>query len=75
VAERVKPFIFQGVLYWFGQDNKFWQVLQLEQVPTILKELCYGVDGRHFYSNIITQIFWCWLMVAHHEPRCLWIFF
>jgi hypothetical protein len=33
-------------------------------MPIILKELHYGVDGRHFSSNITTQFFWCWLLVA-----------
>ncbi len=29
LAQRVKPFVFQeGILYWFGQDNKFHQILQ-----------------------------------------------
>jgi hypothetical protein len=27
-SERVKPFVLQGVLYRFGQDNKFRRVLQ-----------------------------------------------
>jgi hypothetical protein len=33
----------EGVLYKFGQDNKFRQVLQLKQVSTILQELHGGV--------------------------------
>ncbi len=44
LAQIVKPFMFrEGVLYKFGQDNKFRQVLQLKQVSTILQELHGGV--------------------------------
>lgn len=60
-------YIDLGKITSFDKFNK-------EQVPIILEELHYGVDGRHFSSNITTQIFWCWLLVAHHEPKCSWIF-
>jgi len=40
LARRTKPFVFQkGVLYVFGQNNKFCLVLQLEHVPIVLQEL------------------------------------
>jgi hypothetical protein len=29
LAQRAKPFVLQeGTLYWFGQDDKFHQILQ-----------------------------------------------
>ncbi len=58
LAQRAKPFVLQeGVLYIFGQDNKFCQVLQPKEVPTILQELHGGVARRHFSSNVtMTQI-------------------
>jgi len=38
LAQRLKLFVLQiGILYRFGQDNKFCCVLQLEEVPTILQ--------------------------------------
>jgi hypothetical protein len=56
-AQKVKPFVFQeGVLYRFGHVNRFCQVLQLEQVPTILQELHGGVVGGHFSSDITMKI-------------------
>jgi hypothetical protein len=44
-----------GVLYRFGQDNRFCYVLQLKQMPTILQELHNGVGGRHFSLSIIVR--------------------
>jgi len=44
-----------GVLYRFGQDNRFCCVLQLEQMPTILQELHNGVGGKHFSLSIIVR--------------------
>jgi hypothetical protein len=44
-----------GILYRFGQDNKFCHVLQLERVPTILQELHNGFGGRHFSLNIMVK--------------------
>ncbi len=47
LAQRAKPFVLQeGVLYKFGQVNRFCQVLQLEHVPTTLQELHGGVARR-----------------------------
>jgi hypothetical protein len=37
------------------QDNKFHNVLQHEQVPTILQELHSGVGGGHCFSNIMVR--------------------
>jgi hypothetical protein len=29
LGHKAKPFVLQeGILYWFGQDNKFHQILQ-----------------------------------------------
>jgi hypothetical protein len=29
LGQKAKPFVLQeGILYWFGQDNKFHQILQ-----------------------------------------------
>jgi hypothetical protein len=28
LTQKAKPFVLQGVLYKFGQDNRFHQVLQ-----------------------------------------------
>jgi len=57
----------EGVIYIFGHDNKFHQVLQLTQVPTILRELHGRVLGRHFFSNItmkkILDVGYWWLMM------------
>ncbi len=57
----------EGVLYRFGQVNRFCQVLQLEQVPTFLQELHGGVARRHFSSDItmkkILDASYWWLMV------------
>jgi hypothetical protein len=44
-----------GVLYRFGQNNRFCHVLQLEQMPIVLQELHSGIGGRHFPSNIIMR--------------------
>ncbi len=68
LAQKAKPFVLQeGVLYIFGQDNKFCQVLQPKKVPTILQELHGGVARRHFSSNVtMTQILdarYQWLMM------------
>jgi hypothetical protein len=41
----------------FGQDNKFCHVLQLEQVPIILKELHGGIGGTHFSLDITVRKF------------------
>jgi len=47
LAQRTKPFMLQkGVLYKFGQDNRFFEVLQLKHVSTILQELHGRVIGR-----------------------------
>jgi hypothetical protein len=35
----VHTFVLQGILYRFGQDNKFQRVLQLEHVSISLQEL------------------------------------
>jgi hypothetical protein len=43
----------EGIMYRFGQDNRFHQVLQLGHVSIILQKLHEGVTGRHFSSNII----------------------
>ncbi len=66
-AQRAKPYVLQGVLYKFGQVNMFCQVLQLEQVPTILQELHGGVAGGHFsfditMRKILDASYW-WLMM------------
>jgi hypothetical protein len=42
----------EGVLNRFGQDNKFHQVLQPEQMPTILQKLHATVLKGHSSSNI-----------------------
>ncbi len=56
LAQRAKPFMLQEeIMYRFGQNNKFHQILQLNQVSTILQELHGGVTRRHFSSNIIVQ--------------------
>jgi hypothetical protein len=66
LTQRAKPFMFQkGVLYRFGQDNKFCQVLQLKQVSTILQKLHGGVAGGHLsydftMQNILNVGYW-WL--------------
>jgi hypothetical protein len=53
LTQRPKPFVLQnGILYKFGQDNKFRFVLQPKQVLTILQELHSGVGGGHFFSDI-----------------------
>jgi hypothetical protein len=37
LTQKTKPFVLQeGILYIFGQDNRFCQVLQLKHVPIIL---------------------------------------
>jgi hypothetical protein len=48
--------VFQErVPYKFEQDNKFCQVLQPKQVPTILQELHGGVTGGYFSFDIIVK--------------------
>jgi hypothetical protein len=47
--------LHKGVLYIFGQDNRFCQVLQLEKMSIILQEIHGGVVGGHFSFNIIMQ--------------------
>jgi hypothetical protein len=48
--------VFQErIPYKFGQDNKFRQVLQPEQVPTILQELHGGVARGYFSFDIIVR--------------------
>jgi hypothetical protein len=42
----------KGVLHKFEQDNMFHQVLQPEQVSTILQELRGGITRRHFSFDI-----------------------
>jgi hypothetical protein len=42
----------KGELYWFKQDNKFCQILQLEQVSTVLQEFHGGIARGYFSSNI-----------------------
>ncbi len=57
----------EGILYIFGQDNKFHQVLQPKEVPTILQKLHGRVIGRHFSSNVtmtqILDVYYWWLMM------------
>jgi hypothetical protein len=56
LVQRAKPFVLQdGVLYRFGQNNRFCHVLQLEQMPIVLQELHSGIRGGHFPSNIIMR--------------------
>jgi hypothetical protein len=56
LPQRAKPFVLQkGTLYKFGQDNWFRQVLQSKQVSKVLQQLCGGIAGRHFFSNITVQ--------------------
>ncbi len=45
----------ERVPYKFGQDNKFRQVLQLEQVLAILQELHGGVAEGYFSFDIIVR--------------------
>jgi hypothetical protein len=53
LTQRPQPFVLQnGILYRFGQDNKFPFILQPEQMPIQLQELHSGVGGGHFFSNI-----------------------
>jgi hypothetical protein len=52
---RAKSYVLQnGILYRFGQDNRFCHVLQPKHVPIILQELHSGVGG-HFSSNITVK--------------------
>ncbi len=56
LPQRAKPCVFQErIPYKFGQDNKFCQVLQQEQVRTILQELHGRVAGRYFSFDIIVR--------------------
>ncbi len=56
LAQMAQPFMLQkGILYIFGQDNMFRQILQLKQVSTIMQNLHGGVVGNHFFFNIIMQ--------------------
>jgi len=49
--------VFQErVPYKFGQDNKFRQVLQPEQISTILQELHEGVTKGYFSFDIIVRM-------------------
>jgi len=53
LIQRPKPFVLpNGILYRFGQDNKFRFVLQPEQVPTVLQELHSGVSGGLCFKDI-----------------------
>jgi hypothetical protein len=53
LAQRAKPLVFQkGKLHKFRQDNRFYRVLQPEQLSTILQELHGGVEGRHLFTDI-----------------------
>jgi hypothetical protein len=36
LTQITNPFVLQGILYKFEQDNKFYRILQLEQVPIVL---------------------------------------
>ncbi len=45
-------------MYIFGQDNRFHQVLQLEQVSTISQKLHGGIVVMHFPSYNIVQKSW-----------------
>ncbi len=36
-----------GILYNFGQDDRFHRVLQPKQMLTILQELHTGIGGGH----------------------------
>jgi hypothetical protein len=48
LAQKANWFVLQnGILYKFGQDNRFHRVLQIEWVPTILQELHSGISGGH----------------------------
>jgi len=56
LAQRTKPFVLQeGILYIFGQDNKFRQVLQPKLVSIVLQELYRGIVRGHFSSDINLQ--------------------
>jgi hypothetical protein len=56
LAKKAKPFVFQkGILYIFGQDNKFRQVLQPKHVSTCLQKLHGFIIGGHFFSNIVVR--------------------
>jgi hypothetical protein len=46
----------EGVLYKFGQDNMFCQVLHPEHVSKVLQELHGGVVGGYFSFDIIVKI-------------------
>jgi hypothetical protein len=67
LAQIAKPLCFKKEYYRFGRDNKFCQVLQLEQVPTFLKNLHGRVIGGHLFSNItmrkILGVGYWWLMM------------
>jgi hypothetical protein len=56
LTQRAKPFVFQeGLLYKFGQDNRFRQILQPKHVPIVLQELHGGVVGGHFSFDITVK--------------------
>jgi hypothetical protein len=56
LTQRIKPFRLQkGVLYIFGQDNRFRQVLQPKQAFIVLQELHGGVIKRHLSFDFIVQ--------------------
>jgi len=55
LTQRTKPVVLQGILYRFGQDNRFCWILQPKQVPTNLQELHGGVGRGHFSFNIIVR--------------------
>jgi hypothetical protein len=67
-SQRAKPFVLQkGILYRFGQDNKFRPILQPKLVSTILQELHGGTIKRHFFFDITMRKFmdagYWWLML------------
>jgi hypothetical protein len=52
IAQRVNPFVFQKILYKFGQNNKFHPSSATKQVSIILQELHGRVVGGHLSSDI-----------------------
>ncbi len=55
LTQRAKPFVLQKrVLHKFGHYNKFFRILQLEQMSIVLQEL-HGVTGGQFSFDIIVQ--------------------
>jgi hypothetical protein len=56
LAQKVKLFVLQeGVMYKFGQHNRFQEVLQLKQVSIVLQKLDGRVAGGHFSFDIIMR--------------------